>query len=55
LHTNPVELDQRPPFLDLGLLQCAERLRRLLLARENPISREALSHGRIGQGKRWRH
>ena len=27
-------LDYRPPFLDLGLLQCAERFRRLLLPRE---------------------
>jgi hypothetical protein len=33
-------LDDRPPFLDLGLLQRPERLRRLLVPRENlkPIS-----------------
>jgi len=32
---DPELLDERPPFLDLGLLQCAERLWRLSLAREN--------------------
>src|SRR5215468_11018709 len=29
---DPELLDERPPFLDLGLLQCAECLRCLLLA-----------------------
>ena len=28
-------LDDGPPLFDLGLVVCAERLRRLLLAREN--------------------
>src|SRR5215467_11178020 len=32
---DPELLDKRPPFLDLGLLQCAECLRCLLLARIN--------------------
>jgi hypothetical protein len=33
LRFDPCRLDDRPPFLDVGLLQRAERLRRLLLAR----------------------
>ena len=42
--------DERPPFLDLGLLHCAERLRRLLLARENliPDIGKPRWHRRIG-------
>src|SRR5262249_17167992 len=48
---DPKLLDERPPFLDLGLLECAERLRRLLLARENLIPEIGIprSHQRIGQ------
>src|SRR5262249_32569284 len=44
-------LDDRPPFLDLGLLKGALRLRRLLLARDNPHSKigEPCTHGRIGR------
>ena len=34
-------LDDRPPFLDLGLLQGAQRLRRLLLAREDFLAGSA--------------
>jgi hypothetical protein len=30
-------LDDRPPLLDLGLVKCAERLRRLLLAWKNLV------------------
>jgi len=43
-------LDERPPFLDLGLLECAERLRRLLLAQENliPDIGKPSWHRRIG-------
>ena len=45
-------LDDRPPLLDLGLLQCAKRLGRLLLARENLLAKigEPRTHRRIGQG-----
>jgi hypothetical protein len=35
LRLEPELLDDGPPFLGVGLDQCAERLRRLLLAREN--------------------
>ena len=31
-------LDDRPPFLDLGLVKRAERLRDLLIARENLLA-----------------
>src|SRR5262249_10572744 len=44
-------LDDRPPFLDLGLLVCVQRLRRLLLAREYPLTEvgEPRTHYRIRQ------
>src|SRR5205814_5304029 len=32
---DPRRLDDRPPFVDLGLLEGGQRLRRKLLAREN--------------------
>ena len=45
-------LDDRPPLLDLGLLQGAERFRGLLVARRNLQAerRHAVAHGRIGHG-----
>src|SRR5215467_8311706 len=45
-------LDDRPPLLDLGFLQCAERLRGLLLARRDfeAEHRHALAHARIRHG-----
>src|SRR4051794_3936837 len=44
-------LDDRPPFLDLGLLVSAERLRGLLLARRNLQTDvgKPLAHRRIGE------
>jgi hypothetical protein len=44
-------LDDGPPLLDFGLLQCAERLRRLLFDRQKILAKigEALTHRRIGQ------
>src|SRR6266478_1201802 len=49
---DPSRLDDRPPFLDLGQLQPAERLRRLLLARVDVLSKigKPATHCRIGQG-----
>ena len=46
-------LDDRPPFLGIGLLQSAKRLRRLLFAWENlvPDIDEARSHSGIGKGR----
>src|SRR5262249_46975867 len=43
-------LDDRPPFLGIGLLQCVERLRCLLLARKNfhPKLDEPRAHSLIG-------
>src|SRR5258708_4941765 len=45
-------LDHGPPLLDLRLRQGAEPIGHLLFARETPLSesREAPTHGRIGQG-----
>src|SRR3954447_21833056 len=31
-------LDQRPPLLDLGLVKCTQRLRRLLFARRDHVA-----------------
>src|SRR5262249_26914196 len=44
-------LDQRPPLLDLGPLECAERLWRLLLARRNvhPKSGKPRAHRGISE------
>src|SRR5262245_50105888 len=44
-------LDDGPPFLGLGFLQCGERLGRLLVAWRNlhTHSREALANRRISQ------
>jgi len=44
-------LDDRPPFLDLGLLQRGERFRRLLLVREYLLREigEPRTHSRIGE------
>src|SRR5262249_3217294 len=45
-------LNNRPPFVDLGLVEFAERLRGLLIARENRLTEigELRADGRIGQG-----
>src|SRR5215217_7657318 len=44
-------LDQRPPLLDLGLVKCTQRLRRLLFARRNHVTqlRESLPHREIAE------
>jgi hypothetical protein len=44
-------LDDGPPLLDVGLLQCAEHSRRLLVARGHLISQvgELLNDARVGQ------
>jgi hypothetical protein len=49
-------LDDRPPFLDLGLLQRPERLRRLLVPRENlkPDICKERADVRIGQRIQYR-
>src|SRR5436190_16372036 len=56
LSTNSLGLDvrgfdQRPPFLDLGLMECAQRLGRLLLAWIYLLAKlgEPRTHRRIGQ------
>jgi adenylate cyclase len=48
---DPEFLDERPPFLDLGLLECGERFRRPLFAWENliPDIGKPRWHRRIGQ------
>ena len=48
---DPQLLDERPPFLGIGLHQRAERFRRLLFAGKNLQSEigETRSQGRIGQ------
>src|SRR5262249_59415654 len=45
--------DDRPPLLDLGLLEGAERRRRLLLCRRNLLSHldQPLAQHGIGQGR----
>src|SRR5262245_4154460 len=47
----PCRLDDRPPFLDLGLLISTQRLRRLPLARRDfePLVGEGLMYGWIAQ------
>src|SRR2546428_2939433 len=49
---NVRRLDDRPPLLDLGLVEGAERFRRLLLGRENLLTKlgEPRPYRRIGQG-----
>src|SRR5262249_12856177 len=49
---NPCRFDDRPPFLNLGLLKRAERLWGLLLARRNLLDdiRETSMDDRIGEG-----
>src|SRR5215470_11344928 len=44
--------DDRPPLLDLGLVECTERGWRLLLARRDHLAEvsQVLSYRRIGQG-----
>src|SRR5215510_4582033 len=44
-------LDQWPPFLDLGLVVCGERLGGLLLGWRDFLAKtdEALAHSRIGE------
>src|SRR5258706_589906 len=51
LHLDSGRLDDGPPLLDLGLVQRAQRLRRLLRAREDVLAEagEARAHLRIGQ------
>src|ERR1017187_7376033 len=51
LHFDPCRLDDRPPLLDLGLVVAAERFRRLLITREDFLSKisEPGTHKRIGQ------
>src|SRR5262249_59593263 len=53
-HLSPLDvrrLEDRPPFLDLGLLLGGERFGRLLLARWNILALigESLPHGCVGQ------
>jgi hypothetical protein len=45
-------LDDRPPFLDLGLVTGAKRFRRLLFARRDFLAHvgESLANGGIGKG-----
>jgi hypothetical protein len=53
LRLEPKFLDDRPPFLGVGLHQRAERFRRLLFARENFHAEIGVpgSHRWIGQGR----
>jgi hypothetical protein len=48
---DPGRLDDRPPFLDFGFLKSTERLRRLLVGRENllPEVSQPRPHRRDGQ------
>ena len=54
LRFDPKFLDDRPPFLGVGLHQRAECFRRLLFGRENLLAEigEPGSHGWIGQRRR---
>src|SRR5437764_8655713 len=49
LNPDPRRLDDRPPFLDLGLVEGAEGLGPLLIARENILAEivQARAHGRV--------
>ena len=53
-HLDPGFLDDRPPFLDLCLLQRGKRLRILLLARENLLAHIGKALARSGEGERAR-
>src|SRR5215510_15629473 len=52
LHLDVGRLDDRPPFVHLGLVEGGERFRRQLLARRDglPQIRNALAHARIREG-----
>src|SRR5215467_10770868 len=52
LHLDTRSSDDRPPFFDLSLLKCRERLRRLLVTGKNLLRKvsQPRSHHRVGQG-----
>ena len=51
LGLDPSRLNDRPPFLDLGLLERAERLGRLLVTGEDFFAQvsEPCTHARVGE------